>query len=51
MKIHAQAELDGRTVNLGELRGLLLWIYFIGIPSTWSDSGKPGWLTDGGDGL
>ncbi|KAM0866875.1 hypothetical protein ACQ4PT_042327 [Festuca glaucescens] len=49
--MYPEAELDGRTVNLGELRGLLLWIYFIGIPSTWSDSGKPGWPTDGGDGI
>ena len=34
-------------MNLGELRGLLLWVYFMGISTTWSRSGKPGWPTDG----
>ena len=28
---------------LGELRGLLLWVYFMGISTTWPGSGKPGW--------
>ena len=35
-------------VDLEELRGLLLGICQIGIPMTWSSSGKPGWPTDGG---
>ena len=38
-------------VNLEELWGLLLWVYFIGVPSTMPRSGKPGWPTDGGGGI
>ena len=34
-------------VKLGELWGLLLWVYFMGVPSTVPRSGKPGWPTDG----
>jgi hypothetical protein len=33
--------------KLGELWGLLLWVYFMGVPSTVPRSGKPGWPTDG----
>jgi hypothetical protein len=35
--------------KLGELWGLLLWVYFMGVPSTVPRSGKPGWPTDGGE--
>ena len=34
-------------VKLGELWGLLLWVYFMGVPSTVPRSGKPGWPIDG----
>ena len=34
-------------VKLGKLWGLLLWVYFMGVPSTVPRSGKPGWPTDG----
>jgi hypothetical protein len=29
----------------------VLWVYFMGMPTTWSRFGKPGWPTDGGGGL
>jgi hypothetical protein len=32
----------GRMMNLGELRGLLLWVYFMGISTAWPRFGKPG---------
>ena len=38
-------------VNLGELWGLLLWVYFMGVPSTVPRSGKPGWPIDGDGGI
>jgi hypothetical protein len=31
-----------KEVNLEELRGLLFWVYFMGVPSTVARSGKPG---------
>ena len=34
-------------VKHGELWGLLLWVYLMGVPSTVPRSGKPGWPTDG----
>ena len=34
-------------MKLGELWGLLLWVYFMGVPSTVPRSGKPGWPIDG----
>ena len=40
-----------RKVNLGELWGLLLWVYFMGVPSTVPRSGKPGWPRDGDGGM
>jgi hypothetical protein len=44
-KILFGSELNevGRMMNLGELRGLLLWVYFMGISTAWPRSGKPGW--------
>ena len=32
--------------NLEVLRGLLLWLYDLGIHTTGPDSGKPGWPTE-----
>ena len=48
-KILFGSELDeaGGMMNLGELRGLLLWVYFMGISMAWPRSGKPGWPIDG----
>jgi hypothetical protein len=40
-----------REVNLGELWGLLLWGYFMGVPSTVARSGKPCWPIDGDGGI
>ena len=37
--------------NLGELWELLLWVYFMGVPSTVPRSGKPGWPIDGDGGI
>jgi hypothetical protein len=39
-----------KEVNLGELWGLLLWVYFMGVPSSVARSGKPGWPIDGDGG-
>ena len=46
--LRIQVNEVGGMMNLGELRGLLLWVYFMGISTTWPGSGKPGWPTDGG---
>ena len=48
-KILFVSELNevGGMMNLGELRGLLLWVYFMGVPSIVPRSGKPGWPIDG----
>ena len=43
-KVQAWRKLQEK---LGELWGLLLWVYFMGVPSTVPRSGKPGWPTDG----
>ena len=50
-KILFGSELNevGGMMNLGELRGLLLWVYFMGISTAWPRSGKPGWPIVGGE--
>ena len=41
--LRIQANEVGGMMNLGELRGLLLWVYFMGVSTVWPRSGKPGW--------
>ncbi len=52
-KILFGSELNevGGMMNLGELRGLLLWVYFMGVSTAWPRSGKPGWPIDGDGGM
>ena len=47
--LRIRIKLDGGMMNLGELRGLLLWVYFMGISTAWPRSGKPGWPIVGGE--